>query len=161
MEMVVTITIPVPVIVGKVSTMPVWAAIEVASGHATHVAVATTHMTHVAHSAAASAAVVATHSTAAKVKPASATAATHGLATTPTAATHGLATTATAGFHQLDQAEVLFRSKVGSALAGSCVAASKATPLARAVIVIAYRIGSSFLQSLCRPRCNSREPHAL
>jgi hypothetical protein len=50
-------------------------------------------MTHVAHSAAANAAVVATHSTAAKVKPASATTATHGLATT---ATHGLATTATA-----------------------------------------------------------------
>jgi hypothetical protein len=41
-------------------------------------------MTHVAHSAAANAAVVATHSTAAKVKPASAT--THGLATTATAA---------------------------------------------------------------------------
>jgi hypothetical protein len=43
-------------------------------------------MTHVAHSAAANAAVVATHSTAAKVKPASATTATHGLATTATAA---------------------------------------------------------------------------
>jgi hypothetical protein len=40
------------------------AAIEVASGHATHVAVATAaHMTHVAHSAAANAAVVATHAT--------------------------------------------------------------------------------------------------
>ena len=43
-------------------------------------------MTHVAHSAAANAAVVATHSTAAKVKPASATTATHGLATTATTA---------------------------------------------------------------------------
>jgi hypothetical protein len=47
-------------------------------------------MTHVAHSAAANAAVVATHSTAAKVKPASATTATHGLATTATAAAAGL-----------------------------------------------------------------------
>ena len=45
-------------------------------------------MTHVAHSAAANAAVVATHSTAAKVKPASAT--THGLATTATAVAAGL-----------------------------------------------------------------------
>jgi hypothetical protein len=43
-------------------------------------------MTHVAHSAAANAAVVATHSTAAKVKPVSATTVTHGLATTATAA---------------------------------------------------------------------------
>jgi hypothetical protein len=43
-------------------------------------------MTHVAHSAAANAAVVATHSTAAKVKPASATTATHGLAAAATAA---------------------------------------------------------------------------
>jgi hypothetical protein len=35
-----------------------------------------------------------------------------------------------------------FRSKVGPAFAGSCVAASKARLLARAVIVIEYRIRS-------------------
>lgn len=106
------------------------AAIEVASGHATHVAVATAaHMTHVAHSAAANAAVVATHSTAAKVKPAS--------TTTAASATH--ATTASA-LHEWSMLVEDLRSKVGLAFTGSCVAANRATPLARAVIVIAYRI---------------------
>jgi hypothetical protein len=80
------------------------AAIEVASGHATHVAVATAaHMTHVAHSAAANAAVVATHSTAAKVKPAS--------ATTAASATH--ATTASA-LHELEHAGGRFEVKSGA-----------------------------------------------
>jgi hypothetical protein len=88
-------------------------------------------MTHVAHSAAANAAVVATHSTAAKVKPAS--------ATTAASATH--ATTASAAaLHELEHAGGRFEVKSGLAFAGSCIAANRATPLARAVIVIAYRI---------------------
>jgi hypothetical protein len=72
-------------------------------------------MTHVAHSAAANAAVVATHSTAAKVKPASAT----------------TAASATQSWSMLVED---LRSKVGLTFAGSCVAANRATPLARAVL---------------------------
>jgi hypothetical protein len=43
----------------------------------------------------------------------------------------------------------LFKLNVGAALAENCVAASMATPLARAAIVIAYRIGN-FLSSIFR-----------
>src|SRR6185437_12661826 len=106
------------------------AAIEVASGHATHVAVATAaHMTHVAHSAAANAAVVATHSTAAKVKPAS-----------PPPPPPPPMPPPPPLFTSWSMLVEDLRSKVGLAFTGSCVAANRATPLARAVIVIAYRI---------------------
>jgi hypothetical protein len=66
---------------------------------------------------------VATHSTAAKVKPAS--------TTTAASATH--ATTASA-LHEWSMLVEDLRSKVGLAFAGSCVAANRATPLARAVL---------------------------
>jgi len=75
-------------------------------------------MTHVAHSAAANAAVVATHSTAAKVKPASAT-----TAASPTQSWSMLVED--------------LRSKVGLAFAGSCVAANRATPLAYRILFAA------------------------